>query len=54
LFFIFNDVIACIDSNEQEQLDFDIPENLDMNNMLAEIAFKKGVTESHIKINNII
>ncbi|MCG8046275.1 MAG: hypothetical protein N0E48_11580, partial [Candidatus Thiodiazotropha endolucinida] len=50
----FNDVIAAIDSNEGDTLNFEIPENSHLKDLLAEIRFKTEHTEVHTRINSII
>ena len=39
-----NNVIASIDRDQQNALNFDIPENFDMKALFAKITFKKEIT----------
>jgi hypothetical protein len=49
-----NDILASIDSDEQEVLQFEIHNRFIMKNMLAEIAFKKPFGTSQPKCNLIL
>lgn len=50
----FNNVIASIDRDEQNALNFDIPENFDMKELFAKITFKREITQSHMRINALL
>ena len=40
----FNDVIAAIDMGVENALNFDIPENFDLNDLFENLGFKKVMT----------
>lgn len=50
----FNDILASIESDEQDVLEFDIPGNFNIRTMLAEIRFTKEFGQSRPKCNLII
>lgn len=50
----FNEIISSIEEGEQDTLNFNLPENFHINDLLANIAFKKAVTDSQCKMNSII
>ena len=50
----FNNVIASIDRDQQNALNFDLPENFDMKALFAKITFKKEITQSHMRINALL